>query len=300
MHVIGRLAARVFVGLLGLAGAAQAQFASCPGETFSSGFNNGSAHGWTANVAACPAPEPNGTVGEATTGCASHLGAISPVTDIDLFRFGFPWVRARLTFETHDGTVGSCVGIDTVLTVLDSDGTTVLAYDDDAGVNTCSLKAFTPPLGAGGPFYVKIESFANLSLIAQYGLAATVESRIPNEVEPNDSIATANPNCTTFIGAITPVADLDFIRFLVTSGQTIVAETHDGFTGFCDPALIDTAIDLYDPSGVQRTADDDGGVNTCSKLTFLADSTGGWTVRVRHWNNTAIVPIYGLDVTLTP
>jgi len=300
MHVKRRLATRLLVGLCCLAGAAQAQFPNCPGDIFYSGFFFGSTHGWTANVAACPELEPNGTVGEATPSCASFLGAISPVADIDLFNFEMGWYRAQLTFETNDGTVGSCVSIDTVLTVLDSDGVTPVASDDQSGVNSCSRIVFTPPPGAGGPYYVKVEDFLNNTVIAQYGLSATIESRSPNEVEPNESIATASPICTPFLGSIFPVGDLDYIKIPVTSGQTIVAETHDGFTGFCASPDVDTLIELYDPTGAQRASDDEGGVNGCSKITFIADSTGDWTVRVHHWDNTAIISLYGLDVALTP
>lgn len=299
MHVELRLAARVFIGLFCLAIAARAQFPECPGEIFYSGFDYGSAHGWTSNSGACPELEPNDTVGEATPACASQSGAINPVGDIDLFSVTMAWVRARLTFETNDGAVGSCAAIDTVITLFDSDGTTVLASDDESGVNSCSKTTYTPLPGAGGPFFIKVEEFLNNSVIAQYGLSATVETRSPNESEPNDSIATANPFCATYIGAILPIGDSDYVKFAVTSGQTIVTETHDGFPGTC-AAPLDTVIELYDPSGALRDQDDQDGINSCSKITWLADSTGDWTVRTRHWNDSAILTMYGLNVTLTP
>jgi len=176
---------------------------------------------------------------------------------------------------------------------------TELAFDDDSGVNACSLLTWADPETGPGPFYVDVQDYQDNSIIASYGLVTKVQMPTRSEVEPNDTTLTATPYCDMLTGRLYPVADVDFVSFPAAIGDTITAETNDGAVGTC--AAIDTVLRLYDPSGAQQTMDDDGGVNACSHIVgFVANAAGTWTVSVRDFGDDGGIPLYGLVVTVGP
>ena len=85
--------------------------------------------------------EPNDTAGAANdVGTIPVVvgGAITPVSDVDVFRFVLD-ATADVTLQTYDGAgPGHCgPGTDTFLVLRRGDGT-VIATDDDGGLNLCS------------------------------------------------------------------------------------------------------------------------------------------------------------------
>jgi hypothetical protein len=67
-----------------------------------------------------------------------------------------------LLVETFDlNGPSSCTGIDTVVYIYDTDGTTQIGYDDDGGPGLCSYEPVGPL--AGGTYYVLVHEYGNNS-----------------------------------------------------------------------------------------------------------------------------------------
>jgi hypothetical protein len=109
--------------------------------------------------------EPNDTAATANAiaGGDVYAAAISPVGDADWFVFTSAGGAA--SFETGAGAAPA-VG-DTKIYVYASDGTTQLAYDDDAGVGYYSLVTYT---FAAGTYYVKVVGYNATSYSGNYTL----------------------------------------------------------------------------------------------------------------------------------
>ena len=90
------------------------------------------------------------------------------------------------------------------------------------------------------------------------------------ESEPNNDTATANGPFTgdqTLTGSISPEDDADFFRIVVTTaaGYRFSTPDDDGGQG-CAILAEDPFLRLYDSTGMQIGADDDGGPGFCSEL----------------------------------
>ena len=92
------------------------------------------------------------------------------------------------------------------------------------------------------------------------------EGSVCIESEPNDSIATADPDltCLFWNGQITPVADVDYYEVIVAvDGSRVQAEVVD-ITGMGCPASFDSTLYLFNGAMTQLAYDDDDGNNACS------------------------------------
>jgi len=124
--------------------------------------------------------EPNDTAAQANGPFAPGVivhGSVKPGADPDFFAIQLP-ATADLHVETFDQSgPGSCANIDTVVTFYGTDGATVLASDDDAGVNRCSRLDSTTTAAVrhlpAGTYYVRVESYALYAPIPGYGLEVT-------------------------------------------------------------------------------------------------------------------------------
>ncbi|WP_437998556.1 DVUA0089 family protein [Sorangium sp. So ce185] len=127
-----------------------------------------------------PEVEPNDTAAEADARAALRpnalvSGAIAPLGDVDVFAFEVPSVAEILLATFSPGSLSACVqGVDTFLQLLDVDGATVLASDDDSGPEACSLiDASVAPWATQlqpGTYYVAVEEFSNDATIPGYNL----------------------------------------------------------------------------------------------------------------------------------
>ena len=237
-------------------------------------------------------------------------GGITPGTDVDVYRLTVTGT-AYLRLDTFDGTYTgsgpeSCEDIDTELELLSADGS-VLASNDDAGINGCSsihsgLTTAAERLPAG-TYFIRVSSYADSSIPAytlriQFqalcgdGTRQTPEKcddgntsggdecpatchpgKIP-EVEDNATAGTAQvlsllPELIG--GALSPASDQDMFRFTLTATADLAIETYDGtYTGENAETCqdIDTILELFAADGTTRLADDDDtGINNCSSLT---------------------------------
>ena len=134
--------------------------------------------------------EPNGGFAMATPiGPISNQvhGSITPVGDDDWFAFTLA-SGGDIRLETFDGTgMPNCTGVDTEIELYASNGTTSLAFDDDDGVNNCSLidpNSSFPDTGArglaAGTYYVRVAHYSGSVVISGYRLQVTALTQCGN------------------------------------------------------------------------------------------------------------------------
>ncbi|MFO0760918.1 MAG: DUF4215 domain-containing protein [Byssovorax sp.] len=137
--------------------------------------------------------QPNGTAAQAKSG-GSFVpdlvlkGAINPIGDIDYYAISLASIRTDLLIQTFDGNgPNNCVSVDTVLDLLDADGVTVLASNDDiSGINSCSrIDPASEPAARGlppGTYYARVAAFSPMVTIAAYTLRFTLVATCGNNV----------------------------------------------------------------------------------------------------------------------
>jgi len=272
--------------------------------------------------------EPNNSVGTANpAGRARWVkGSLGTATDVDVFRITIPG-EADLRLDTFDGSgAATCVDIDTILELLDEDGT-VLARNDDGDVGLCSTIDPARESGASrlsaGTYYVRVTAFD--SAIPAYVLRVRYDALCGNnqregvelcddgntvdgdtcnafcrpspvlETESNDNVASANgpfPLPMTVKGAINPLGERDMYRFTVPATADVRFELFDA-SGRASCQDIDTELTLYAADGVTPLAyDDDSGRDSCSSIDPTWESgarrlaPGTYYVRVNSYSGT--------------
>jgi len=141
--------------------------------------------------------EPNGTAATASPIAGTNVvvrGMLYPNGDVDFYSFTASagdrvYAAAMTSFSAGSST-------DSQLTLLASDGTTVIEFDDDNGsfaALSSSIAGATIP--SSGTYYVKVNDFtAGTTSQRGYELHFRLQSGAPTpEVESNDTPATANP-----------------------------------------------------------------------------------------------------------
>lgn len=173
--------------------------------------------------------EPNGTFATASPLGGTNLvarGNLFPNGDIDFYSFtanaGDKVYAAIMT----SGSAGSST--DSQLTLLASDGTTVIEFDDDNGsfaALSSTIAGATIP--TNGTYFLKVNDFtAGTTSERAYELHLRVQSGTPTpEVEANDTPATANvlPANGWVSGTRNPAAaaERDFYSFAANAGDTV-------------------------------------------------------------------------------
>jgi cysteine-rich repeat protein len=111
-----------------------------------------------------------------------------------------------LTLETFDGLgPGSCVDLDTVVTLLGPDGSTVLGRADDGGIQTCSRLHVTrlPP----GTYRIRVEDFGNDTALGPYALEVLVVATCGNGVVEGSEQCDATAGCSQACARIPTCGD---------------------------------------------------------------------------------------------
>ena len=173
--------------------------------------------------------EPNGTPATATAiGVPSGriIGNIFPNGDIDFYSFtanaGDRFYAATMT----SGSAGNST--DSQITLIASDGTTTIEFDDDNGsfaALSSSIAGATIP--TTGVYYLKVNDFtAGTTSERPYELWFQIQSGTPTpEVEANDTPATANPLPANgwVSGTRNPAAatEQDWYSFNLNAGDTV-------------------------------------------------------------------------------
>ncbi|MGK3997931.1 DVUA0089 family protein [Sorangium sp. So ce1024] len=150
--------------------------------------------------------EPNDTAADAGERAplapnALVTGAIEPLGDVDVFAFTVPRI-AEIQLATFDpGSLSACSpGVDTFLQLLDADGETVLASDDDSGPEACSLLDSTIAPWATrlspGTYYVTVEEFSNDDTIAGYNLLVAFTALCGDGVVDGEEACDGGDRCS--------------------------------------------------------------------------------------------------------
>jgi hypothetical protein len=211
-----------------------------------------------AAVVPVPESEPNNTPATAdalalTAGCATASGSIT-VNDVDYYSFTAPaGSRVWALVDTSPSPAGSR---DSFLTLFAPDGTTMLATDDDDGTgtdcdgtadNVLSSAIAGEVLAAGGTYYFRVEPTFAGDAIPSYKLSLVITTSAQNEVEANNTAATANSIVTgvSTVGvrdaSIGVVGDVDYYSVVAPAGSTLLISA--------DGAPTDVIVELLQPDG---------------------------------------------------
>ena len=148
-----------------------------------------------------------------------------PNGDVDFYSFfAHAGDRVYAAAMTSGAATGSST--DSQLTLLGTDGTTVIEFDDDNGsfaaLSSSIAGAIIP---ADGTYYIKVNDFtAGTTTERGYDLYLQVRSGSPTaETEGNDTPATANPGITWANGARNPAAatEQDWYAVNLNAGDTV-------------------------------------------------------------------------------
>ena len=265
-------------------------------------------------------PNDTQATGNSLDGADGVVGQIEPVGDVDYFTFDVTVPGSSVYAETGDGFSGCPANFDSVMYLFDPSGHQIAFDDDGGVVPCSRISPALYPAAANlavGTYAIEVQRFGN-SLAAPYyvmsfklsppscgdgiveageqcdlgamngvagsGCSATCQltgNYIP-ETEPNDTQALANPlgSADGFVASISPIGDLDYFSFVVTTpGSSVTIQIGDGLGG-C-PAGFDSLLYLYAPSHSQIAMDHGSGVAPCSKISPALYPRGG-EPRARH------------------
>ena len=166
--------------------------------------------------------EPNGTTptaGELTCGME---GSITPSGEADFFALGMAEAGSRV-FALLDGAAASTTDFDLRLTTAAD----TLEYDDlnnDVPFGSVAPNLAGAPLN-GTPAYLRVTHYSPAAQAEPYRLYAFVQSPsadAASEVEPNDSLATANSSSNEYYGGtIGSTGDLDVFAIAAVAGESL-------------------------------------------------------------------------------
>lgn len=278
--------------------------------------------------------EPNDTRATATRipsgSSAVMVGSLEPASDEDWYRLDIPsGTPQSVRLETTSGGAGRCTGVDTLLRLFASDGTTMLAANDYGGVGSCSL--IDPAVLAGaralapGTYYVQVYEDGRNQTVSRYELSVTLQPAVCGNgllesgaaEQCDDGNTASGDGCSstcryeplyTFTGSSgSRTGNLSagaehIYAVTVAAGGNLTAEVSNG-SGGCPG---DAFLDVLRPDGVTLVgSDDDDGPGVCPRVDPIRDSfvqtlaAGTWYLRVRGRTASTVVGAYTLDVSVT-
>ena len=103
------------------------------------------------------------------------------------------------------------------------------------------------------------------------------------EVEPNNTVVTANTFTAPFFAAISPAGDHDIVAITIPSEpSSLIVDTIDVAGGACFTDDLDSYLEILDASGtILLGSDDDSGIGLCARATVTGLPVGTVYVRVR-------------------
>ena len=228
---------------------------------------------------------------------------ISPGGDEDLYAFvAAPGSRLWAFVDTGgDPGAGSTSG-DSVLTLLASDGVSVIEEDNDdgSGNGADSTLDFDGDLAsaiagrtllAGGTYYLRIKADSTNAIIEPYRLYAVLTQASTSEVEPNGMAANATPIVTANApvgcreGQIGAGGDVDLYSVSAPSNAVILVSAD------CDPQRNGNATDLVitlidsDGANILFTADSSSDEpDAAESFSYKVPGAGVYYVQVRHFS----------------
>ena len=170
--------------------------------------------------------EPNDTTATANALAGSEAvvyGTIDPFADVDYFSFtANAGDRVSVATMTQFSNSGST---DTDVSIIASDGTTVLENDNDSGsFSTLSSAISGTVIPAAGTYYIWVDGRSTTTPITPYHLHLRVLGGTPTaEVEPNNDTLTATPVAASgwMSGTITATTDPDLFSITLNAGDSV-------------------------------------------------------------------------------
>ncbi len=250
-----------------------------------------------------PEIEGNGTAATATPiagTAATREGNIFPAADVDFWSFsGQAGDRVYAAVMT---SLTSSTSVDSVLDLIDTDGTTVIETDADDGVfgaTSSSIAGRTLP--AAGTYYLRVRNASATNQMTPYRLFFQRRSGTPTpETEPNDVTAQALPAGGWISGDTSSATDVDFFTINLNAGDTVFLSLdldperdtvewngQIGIAGFGTPPLI-------------LPANDAGAATPDSEALFVTvKDAGAYTLRV-NLGSGATFGTYHLNASVFP
>ena len=226
--------------------------------------------------------EPNDTSASATPLGGTNvvrIGYISPNADVDYWSFTAS-VGSRVYVATMTAATATGASNDTIIDLIASDGVTVLESDDQDGFFSGSASSIAGTvIPSTGTYFIRVRGFAVSNQIRPYHLHFRLQTGAAAlEVEPNDTIPTAQPSppATRIAGLVASAADPDFYSFALNAGDTVYLALD------ADPErdAIDTTVRLGvglfgDGAGSMVVFDDPGGAGPDSEAVFMTVKSAG-------------------------
>jgi sugar lactone lactonase YvrE len=229
-------------------------------------------------AARTPETEPNNTIASATPFALGDqaTGTITPAGDVDYWAIALP-AATTVDIRVTAATAGSA--LDSEIILVASDGTTRLAYSDDAGSADSRI---IHTVGPAGTYFIGIADFFGRGGAGYtYAIDVTIltcESGY-TETEPNNDPATATAVTlgTAATGVLCPGGDVDFYSFTATAGQ--ILELDIDASQFGSP--LDPTLELLAADGTTRLAFNDDSDGLDSRIRLAVTTTGTYYVAVR-------------------
>ncbi|MGE0641311.1 MAG: proprotein convertase P-domain-containing protein, partial [Thermoanaerobaculia bacterium] len=231
------------------------------------------------------AAEPNNSAGTASPHTGTNLvvrANLFPPGDIDFFSFTAAAGDRIYAAIMSSGSAGTST--DSQLTVLNTDGTTIIEFDDDDG----SFPNFSSSIAgavipSAGTYFLKVNDFtAGTASQRPYELHFRIQSGAPTpETEPNDTPGTANPLPAGgwVSGTRNPAAatEQDWYSFTANAGDTVYLsldlDPEDDITTF--NGRLGVAL-FGDSTNQILVVDDSGATDTAdSEALFMTVKTTG-------------------------
>ena len=204
-----------------------------------------------------------------------------PVGDVDWYSIDVPSTSggdALLVIETGGD-------MDTLLDMYDRDGDLMLS-DDDGGNDANARIGMM--IEEAGMLYVRVRYYDD-SGAGSYSIRVFIERVTLDQYEPNNTMDNAvaiavneEEQNHTFV----PGGDVDWVRFSISSGRTVIIET-DGDT--------DTVMILFDRDENMIAEDDDGGDSGNARIERFLPS-GTYFIMIRQFDDN---PVTGTDYTIS-
>jgi cysteine-rich repeat protein len=195
--------------------------------------------------------EPNGAVTQATPLASPKdvvVGNIMPSGDVDYY--SFTGVAGERVYAATQTATSPNAQPDTVLTLLETDGTTEIETDDDNGNFTSQSSSIAGAvLPTSGTYYLRVSHYNPGLELRPYRLHFQKRNGLPqSEIEPNDAVpqtVSAVAGAGAWLaGSISSEADIDYYYFTLNAGDTIFASLD------MDPERDGTDFDAYIGGGL--------------------------------------------------
>jgi hypothetical protein len=246
-----------------------------------------------------PNDTPDAATGPIAYDSANDDGCIDPPGDEDWFAFAAnegDIIEVRVRARDIDSQ------LDPNLILYDTDGTTILAFNDDENFPISFDSRLTFCMPSTGTFFLQVQGFDGVST-GEYKLALAFLGK--GDTEPNNDPAAAMPllsDCPQIVlGCIMPELDSDFYSFAVpAAGTTFTINMNAPNLLFGPP---DAFLVLYGTDGTTVLAfDDDNGPGLGAQITFTFPAPGTYFVEclASPFAPSDITGVYSLSVVGGP